>query len=245
MPNNGNRRRNKRRGKSGNRASTNPTHLAQDLGGQGYSVRIPRRDYLNYNIGGVQPSLRRTLTFCSFTDPSTATFVYSENLVLKLNSPYDPDNAVGGLSAVGFAKYMAFYSKCFVTAARITVKHACAPATGSGFAPSSRIVGVTISTNTTGFSNALTAINNGLCDYTVQNSMPDSGVLTVGVDISKFLDKPDVLDDNQLFCTSSTDPLQLVVAHVWVFNSGNTALSLSAVAEVEMDCVFTDPIPFT
>ncbi len=206
---------------------------------------VPERSYLQTHIGGASQSIRRTLTWAASTNVVVAAATYSEIYVVKLNSPYDPDNALGGTSATGFAKYMAFYSKCFVLGARIKAKGVNDNGGGAAStAPSAS--GINITTNTTSLGSVQTAIQTGLCDYGMVFENPDRYSYTLGIDVGKFVDKPDVLDDPQFFCTSGADPSQLVVGHVWVHNlDGARTLTTSVVVEVEFDCVFTDPIPFT
>ncbi len=66
------------------------------------------------------------------------------------------------------------------------------------------------------------------------------------MDVAKFLNKPKVLDDPQLFSTNAASPSQIIVAHVGVqpVELSVGAIKLDYVLEAEFDCVFTDPIPF-
>jgi hypothetical protein len=223
----------------------NPNHFARDQGAQGRSINIPPRNYLSQHVAGVQPSLRRTLAWnVSNSTPIPST--YNESAVVILNSPYDPDNALGGVSASGFAKYMAIYSKCFAIAARAKVKFVLAGALGAGLPPSSTTFGATITTSVGALASTFSAIDAGLCDYQLHNINTDRGELNLAVDVSKFVDKPDILDDSQFFCTSGANPSQVIALHVWSSNNGFiTAGTIQYVIEVEFDCVFTDPIPFT
>jgi hypothetical protein len=171
---------------------------------------------------------------------------YKEFLVVILNSPYDPDNAIGGTSAQGYAKYMAFYSKCFVLGARLKVKGIRASVGNAGIPSGTTTCGATITTNTTSLGSVDSAIQDGLCDYEMVGVNPDRTYQELSVDIAKFVDKPDLLDDSQFFCTSSANPSQLIVAHIWGINfSASTTEVWNISVEVEFDCVFTDPIPFT
>lgn len=210
-----------------------------------HSVMIPPKRYLQEHVAGIQQSIRRTLTWSYFGTTTLAAQTYTELGVVVLNSPFDPDAALGGLSATGFAKYMAFYSKCFTLGSRLKVKVALAAGSDEGASPQSAAVGLTITTNSTSLGSVAAAVEAGLCDYRVINQNPDSAVLTVAVDIAKFLDKPNVLDDNQLFCTSGANPGQVVDAHFWASTVGPlTTTTVSYILECEMDVVFTDPIPF-
>jgi len=220
--------------------SDNTTHP----GGQ--SVNIPRPNLSQLGPLGVAQSLRRTLPWAvvpTYSTTPAGTFLELDQIIM--NSPYDPDASLGGLSASGFAKYMAFYSKCFCMGARVKVYIANCGVGGVITPTSVGLFGLTINTNTAVIGAAVTAIETGFCDYGLLSNSPSQRTLTLGVDIGKFLDKPDVLDDPQLFCTASANPSQLIVAHLWMSNYGvATTLSSAWSAEVEFDCVFTDPIPF-
>jgi len=224
----------------------NPHALVQDQGAQAHSVNVPKRNFLASHVAGVQPSIRRTLAWNGTSSTTVTSGVYTEAQVVLLNSPFDPDVALGGVSASGFAKYMALYSKCFVIAARVKVKFALGGSSVEGIPTGAQIVGATITTSTASIGNLFTAIDAGLSDYQVHNVNPDRGELNLSVDVAKFVDKPDLLDDPQFFCTSAANPSQLIALHTWCF--GMTPLSSTQfgyLIEVNYDCIFTDPIPFT
>jgi len=244
-------RKNARRGKKTSRRTAgawdpNPSHMPNDQGAQGRSVNIPPRNYLATHVAGVQPSIRRTLAWNVTSNGTIPSNTYTESAVVILNSPYDPDNALGGVSASGFAKYMAIYSKCFAIAARAKVKFATSGANGEGVPTGVNVIGATITTSVSALSSLYNAIDAGLCDYQIHNINPDRGELNLAVDIAKFVNKPDILDDSQFFCTASSNPSQVVALHL--FSNGLSLLATTVytfVIEVEFDCVFTDPIPFT
>lgn len=140
---------------------------------------------------------------------------------------------------------MQFYSKCFVHGARI--KWSGAPASlAVGTNDTQPIIwGVTINTNSTTLTSAVGAVSEGLCSYKLNNQAPDSVMLTEGVDIGKFLNVPNILNNPQLFSTSSAFPGQIIVAHIWLHNYAGNTNFLANFVEIEMDVTFTDPIPFT
>lgn len=227
------------------RRQDRPKHPNVTRGGPGTSVAIPRSNYLSKYTAGVSQSIRRTLAW-SFFGGLASSSAYAEQLVVILNSPYDPDNALGGTQPLGFAKYMALYSKCFTLAARTKLKYAIAGTGNAGVPTAASAIGMSITTNSTSLGSLSAAVSNGMCDYHVHNVNPDSGVLTLGVDIAKFVDKPDILDDPQFFCTVAANPTQVIVLHVWTQNNATAITTFGAyVIEVEFDVVFTDPIPFT
>lgn len=210
------------------------------------SSSIPR-NYMSTHIAGVAPHVRRTLSWTyNYGNALTGGGVYTEYVAITLNGPYDPDVAIGGLSAAGFAKYMALYSKCFVLSARAVTKFALSGASYSAGNPAMTIVGQTISTFSSSLGSTVAAVNAGLVDYVVINQHPDSGVLRSAVNVARFVDKPDILDDPEFYCTSGSNSTQVIVLHVWaVVPSGIVAGYLNSIINVEFDCVFTDPIPFS
>jgi hypothetical protein len=177
---------------------------------------------------------------------TSVTNTYNDFQQVLMNSPYDPDAALGGLSAQGYSKYIAFYTKCFTLGARLKFKGCISGTGGAGVPPAGAIVGMTVTTLPAVFSTLVNALQNGLCDYKVLNQHPDSFELMVAVDIAKYVDKPDLLDDPQFYCTSSTNPAQQIVAHVWADCIQTTGtVVITGILEMEMDCVFTDPMAFT
>jgi len=194
---------------------------------------------------GLSQSLRRTLRFTKLYGFSVATGGYTE-ATLYLNSAYNVDTAS---SAVGYAKYMAFYSKCFVIGARIKtfITNASGIAIGSAYAGANpTTVGIVVTTNITSLGSQTAAQENGFCRFHVLGNNPDTVQLSESVDVSRFLHKPRVLDDPQLFSTTSAIPGQLVVAHLFAqaaATSTNTSVYMNVT--VDLECVFTDPIVFT
>jgi hypothetical protein len=217
-----------------------------DPGPVAVSAAVPQRNYLSTHVAGVSQSIRRVLAWSTSSNTGLSAAGYQESTVVLLNSPYDPDTALGGVSAAGFAKYMALYSKCFAIGARARVKYLLGGNGALGPPPSGTYVGATITTSTSSLGSLSAAIQAGLVDYHVRNQHPDSGMLELSVDIARFVDKPDILDDPQFYCTNAANPGQLIALHLWV-NAINaaTAYALYYTLEVEMTCIFTDPIPFS
>jgi len=204
-------------------------------------VHIPARNYLSTHIPGIQQTLRRTLVNVNQFNTSVGTG-FTELGQYVLNSCY---HTFGSTDAIGFAKYMAFYSKCFVHGARI--KWSGVPASLSVGVNNTQplIWGVTVNTNSTVLSSTVAAVSEGLCSYKLNNQAPDSVMLTEGVDIGKFMNVPNILNNPQLFSTSAAFPDQIIVAHIWVQNYLGATNYLANLVEIELDVTFTDPIPFT
>jgi hypothetical protein len=187
---------------------------------------------------GVSQSLVRDLSDNYNTQTTTTAGSYNEPFVVVLNSAYA---GIVGASATGYSKYMQFYSKCFVVGARVRLWF-----TVIGAASAPVMVGSVITTNSSTLGSLGLAVDNGLCRYKPLFSNPDTCSVEQTLDVSRFLHKPRVLDDPQLFSTSSAGPTQTIVCHPFV-NNDNVGASqvVSIFCEVVYKCVFTDPVPFT
>lgn len=140
---------------------------------------------------------------------------------------------------MGFAKYMQFYSKCFCLGARYKLRMC------SGNTNAPLLVGTTINTTATSYVNPIDPIQNGLTVFDYIDESPDKILLTNGIDVAKFVDKPQILNDPEWYCTSSANPNQLILVHWWVHNPSASTVYYYYTIEIEFDCVFTDPIPFS
>jgi len=184
--------------------------------------------------------LRRTLDFSKTYSLHSTSGTYTE-LFLYLNNAYAVD---GSSSAIGYAKYMGFYNKCYVIGARVVVKGAV-QLDGTG-EPPGNFCGLAVTTDVTSFASQAALIEGGFCRWTVTGASPCTYTITESVDVGRFLHKVKLLDDPSLYSTASASPAQVIVAHV-----GSATLSTSyssynlLVAEVELECVFTDPIIFS
>jgi hypothetical protein len=187
---------------------------------------------------GVSQSIVRDLSIAgSATLNPVAAGGYSES-TFSLNNAF---SAAGGSSMDGFAKYMAFYSKCFTLGARIRVSINTLDANTYPV-----VVGLVTTTNATSLGSAIAAIQNGICKWDQLFLNPDEKTFQTTLDVANFLHKPRVLDDPQLFATASASPTQLIVAHAFAQNNAPTGTqALVYTFEMVQKCVFTDPIPFT
>jgi hypothetical protein len=238
-----------RKSRNGKRRTTSRRNRSMNVKGEAtgpsghpnMSRWVPPSNYLKDNVAGISQSIRRTLTFTTGAIYNFSTSAYAEPAVVVLNSAYIPCNALAsGVSSTGFLKYMAFYTKCFVMAARIKVKVVNYLVTEVQPA----LIGVTITTNSTSLGGYPAAIEAGLCDYDAVGTNPDHRIFNNSIDVGRFLNKPTVLDDPQLFSTISVSPSQLICAHLWLgpFVAGG---NIAFIIELEQDCIFTDPTPFS
>ncbi len=231
MGKNNNKTKTKRGGRSKPSSSDMPVSA-----GRGRAV--PRANLGSDTLLGLAQSQRRTLPFVAAVSLVQTGGAYTESPIL-LNSAY---HTYSSTDATGYQKYMAFYSKCFVVGATIVAKGVVIDnASTSGV-----VVGLTVSTNSTSFASYAAAIENGMCTWDVVFNIPDRIHLTQSVDVKRFLNKPNVLDDPQLFSTATGFPTQAIDAHLFSqCIDGTTSVAVKFVVEVLFDCIFTDPIPFT
>lgn len=222
-----------RGGRSQSKAASSDQAVAAGRG-----PTVPRFNLGSDTLLGLAQSQRRTLSALCNVGVSSVAGVYTEGTPVTLNNAFSPN---GGAPAQGFAKYMAFYSKCFVVGARLVV-HGAISTVG---AANSSTVGLVVTTNATPLANLAQAIDNGMCQWTHRANYPDSYSFTESVDVRKFLNKPRVLDDPQLFCTAAAGPTQLVVAHPFIQGQNATTSVAGGYGQLLLDCIFTDPVPFT
>jgi len=203
---------------------------------------VPRSNRLSNMISGLPQSITRVLGYVTGSSSTLGT-TYTTLATVILNSAFDPDAALGGASSQLYAKYIAMYTKCFVVAARIKVRYCAGHTVNPGNPPQSATVcGLTISTNTTTLGSVIQATQQGLSEFKLLNVNPDSHTFNNSVDVAKFLDKPYVLDDPQLFSTNAANPGQVIVAQFWGQSlSVATSTEITFYIEVEQTCVFTDP----
>lgn len=199
------------------------------------------------SISAIPQEFKSTLTWAAFYAPSaTGPASFADPLIVRLNSPYDPNDAFGGASATGYAKLMAMYTKCFVRGVRFTVRFMNESAFTGGAPIANVIVGCTINTNNTALTGFAAAVGNGLAEYETVGASPDVAKFTRTLDIGKFLDVPDILSNTSLYSTASANPTNIVYAHFWIENPvASTSAYVVVVADVEFECTFTDPVPFT
>lgn len=207
------------------------------------SVYIPPRNYLSTHIPGITQSLRRTLVGSVPTYFNVAASSFNEITAICLNSAY---RFYGTTNAFGYDKYMQFYSKCFVHGARIKWKASTASMVSGANYHAPLTWGITITTFSTALTNVAEALQNGLTSYEMTCLSPNTVTLTEGVDVGKFINVPNILNDPQLFSTFNSQPAQFIYAHCWVDSRVPTVTPLViGTLEIEFDCTFTDPIPFT
>lgn len=208
------------------------------------SYRISR-NFMTTHITGVAQTSRQTLAWYVAGGLNNGVLgSYLEAGSIVMNGPFEPCAALSINPATGYAKQMQFYTKCFVLGARINVTFTNDLSTGATPPVALVNVGLTITTSVTPLVSEVVATTAGLCQFGPLGSSPDTRKFTETIDTGKFLNKPIVLDDPQLFGTGSSLPSQLIVAHPWMVNKASVPTACFFTIQLVMDCVFTDPTPF-
>jgi hypothetical protein len=154
---------------------------------------------------------------------------------IRFSSAYN-----NGTSAVGYAKLIAFYSKCYVVGS--SAKFTCTNISSS----TSSVIGMTVTTGNTTFNSASAAIANGMCRWSGLQANPDTRLLTQRCNVKKFMNaRSDYVGNTTYASTSGADPSQMVFLHLWTATNSANAVTSNFSGEILLECVFTDPIPFT
>lgn len=202
-----------------------------------------RNGYQSTHLPGVNQRQKAQIQF--FTQSVNA-FAIAANtftvpLKIQMNGPYDPDGAFSATQPATFAKYMTWYSKCVVTAAKVKVS--LSNMAGATLGP--MVWGITLLTNNTAPANITEAITGGTRTYRMVYGDLNPQIQTQKVDIAKFLGVNDLENNPDYACTSAANPAQLVVSQIWVQNPSGAAGAIYFTAEVDYDVVFYDPIIIT
>lgn len=206
-----------------------------------------RAGYQSSHLPGVNQRQKAQIQFFakSASQVTIAANTFSVPIKIQMNGPYDPDAGFSAVQPAAFAKYMAWYSKCVVTAAKVKISLNSQPAVQGGNAAQPFIWGITLLTNNTSPSGIQEAITGGTRTYTMQFANPDVKTQTQKVDIAKFLGVNDLENNPDYCCSVTANPAQLVVSQMWVDNNTGGTMYYSYCVEVDYDVIFYDPIIIT
>jgi len=210
-------------------------------------ANVPPLSLVSRKVIGNAQSLERDLVFVGFASAVAVAPGFLQLFDAIVNNAFSP---LSGAPANGYAKLMAFYTKCWVLGGRVDVQYATDnylpnPIVGAVTPERMFSFGLTTDTNAVGPTSMFAAISEGLCEHRLLGLNPDTCRMTGSVDVAKFVDKPYVLDDPQFFSTSAAGPSQLVGMHGWVQNHSTATFNVNYVVVVTMRCMFTDPLPFS
>lgn len=182
---------------------------------------------------------RTTLSWLAFTNATTTSNTFTDRLHVQLNNAYDPDAALGGTSAIGYATLIAAFRTCFVTHARVKVTFLNQL---SGGTINPLLVGITLNTTSANLPSASGAVGEGFSKWGMLGNNPDKMTLEMTVDMEKFFSVPDLLSNYNYASLVSTNTPQICVAHIWDQSDALIGASWVYTVECQMDCTFTDPI---
>lgn len=206
-------------------------------------AHVPPPNMQVHRLLGTVQRLRRTLRYVSY-----GTFQCPEGVTVqqnyRLNSAYQPDSSN---SPYGYAKYMAFYTKCYVMGVRYKDTFVVDTDNSAAITDQpNRFKGVV------GFSIATTnptivpgnAVAQMLTDYRMVGTTSQTGSVSLGLEVAKFLDKPSLLSDPDLYSTSGAPPIDLIYGMFWISAERND-LQVTRMTQIDFDVMFVDPVPFT
>lgn len=203
-----------------------------------------RPGYFRSHISGFPQRYVETLRWSYFASGTAGAGVYLEPLVIRANSPYDPDVAIGGSQPAAYSKLIAVYTKCYTKACRISVRITnVSGGGGAGLQPLE--AGLVLTTAGTALPSLTGAIQGGLCVHKNICVNPDQVYLTQSVDMSKFFSVGDIMDGSSYYCTAASNAAQEVFAHLFLYNQGAGTAYYSYNIDVDYECVFADPTVIT
>lgn len=199
-----------------------------------------RPGYQSTHLPGVNQRQKAQIQF--FTQSANAATVAAGTFVtpikIQMNGVYDPDSAFTATQPATFAKYMTWYTKCVVTAAKIKVTLANESSAG---VVGPITWGITLLTNNTSPASIVEAVTGGTRTYRMAYGDLRPQTQTQSVDIAKFLGVNDLENNPDYACDATSNPAQLVVSQVWINNPSGATSYYYFNVEVDYDVVFYDP----
>lgn len=230
-----------KRNKNANKTARRRSDASAVVPTQGAHVPPPNMQV--HRLLGTVQRLRRTLRYVGYGTtqcPEGATVQQN----YRLNSAYQPDSST---NPYGFAKYMAFYTKCYVMGVRFKESFVVDTDNTSVITDQPNrfkgVVGLSIATTnpTIVTSNAVAQM---LTDYRMVGTTSQTGSISLGLEVAKFLDKPSLLSDPDLYSTVAAPPIDIIYAMLWITAERND-LQVTRMTVIDFDVMFVDPVPFT
>jgi hypothetical protein len=164
---------------------------------------------------------------------SAGTYVFSAN------GCFDPDITGTGGQPMGFDQAMVFFNHYTVRRSRVRVV----------FLTNSTNLRATVALSVSGSSTAVSVIENlienGDCTFQVleyAGAMGGTATMTRSLDVGKFQDVPEVMDDPNMRGDAASNPTEQVYYHLSVWNSASAAtLSTDFQILIEYDVIFHEP----
>lgn len=155
----------------------------------------------------------------------------------RLNGMFDPRAAVGGHQPMGFDQLMAMYTKFVVVGAKITVTFV-----GSDAAYYTGDCGINIQDPSAAAPvTAEHLIESQYSTYGVYAQSGSATTRTLALDMSRYFSVKDLLDEDSLKGTNSSDPARQVYALVWANVHRDASHPVHVTLKIEYDAIFLEP----
>jgi len=186
--------------------------------------------------------LRQTLVYCeNFPVTLNATAYLTNWHTFRCNGMYDPRFATGGHQPMGFDQLMAIYSKYTVVGAKMTFQVCTGTQTFNNGTFGINIRDPAAAAVTT----SEAAIESQYSAYKTFGYLQDTKTVTLNFDGPKYFNTGDIVDDDTLSGTLTTDPARIALADFWVApdNAPPSAPNntVSVVVKIEYDAYFYEP----
>jgi len=157
--------------------------------------------------------LRQTLTYCEQFPVTVNAVAFLTNWhTFRANGLFDPRFAIGGHQPMGFDQLMAIYSKYTVVGAKMTLRVCVGTQTFNNGTFGINIRDPAAAAVTTSES----AIESQYSTYNTFGYLQDTKSVTLNFDGPKYFNSNDIVDDDTLAGTNTTDPARIALADFWV-----------------------------
>lgn len=232
-----------KRSKSGRKYkySVKPTSTRGRMGARAFGRSMPntvlRTISVKRPVFGLSYSTKMIYADRSFSLAPVAGNVDAH--IFSANAIYDPDISGTGHRASGFDQMMEFYNHYIVTSSKMIVTFHNEDTTAREFVGISLLGGTTVGT----YATMMEGVPGVYQELNVRNNTGDMGTLDLECDVSDFLGVKDLMSEDQVRGTVTTNPAEQVYFAVWASPIAPVTPS-SAVGftlRIEYQVTFTEP----
>lgn len=159
--------------------------------------------------------------------------------VFSANGIYDPDITGVGGQPLGFDQYMAMYDHYTVIASSITVFARNAEGSYAQF------FGIKLSDRATVNTDYSNIIENGYCAYRLLGPSGASnaiGSVSFGANPSKFLGRPQIMSEDELRGSQTSNPAEQCYFHVFAFpDTSVDSAAVRVTVQIDYVAILTEP----
>lgn len=196
----------------------------------------------NHNLNIFPRKLRQTLVYVeNFPVTLNAVAFLTNWHTFRCNGLFDPRFAIGGHQPMGFDQLMAIYSKYTVVGAKMTFQVCTGTQTFNNGTFGINIRDPAAAAVTTSES----AIESQYSTYNTFGYLQDTRKCVLNFDGPKYFNANDIVDDDTLSGTLTTDPARVALADFWVApdnappaSPNNTVI---VIVKIEYDAYFYEP----